>query len=79
LIGYGKKHLVPPTQPANHPTAKLNSADNKTGRRKAKPGGTRAKAGRGKILTQHTGLPPRSGTAAAKGKARKGTKTKTTK
>lgn len=79
LIGYGKKHLVPPTQPANHPTAKLNSADNKTGRRKAKPGGTRSKAGRGKILTQHTGLPPRSGTAAAKGKARKGTKTKTTK
>ena len=55
LIGYGKKHLVPPTQPANHPSAKLNKD------RKPNPGGTRAKAGKGKILTQHTGLPPRSG------------------
>ena len=38
LIGYGKKHLVPPKQPANWQP--------KNGRR-------------GKILTQHTGLPPR--------------------
>lgn len=60
LIGFGKKHLVPPTQPANHPTAKLNDSG-KTTRRKPNPGGTRAKAGKGKILTQHTGLPPREG------------------
>ena len=38
LIGYGKKHLVPPKQPANWQP--------KSGRK-------------GKILTQHTGLPPR--------------------
>lgn len=68
LIGFGKKHLVPPTQPANHPTAKLNTAEKKAGQRKGSPGGTRAKAGRGKILTQHTGLPPRAGTAAKRSK-----------
>ena len=68
LIGFGKKHLVPPTQPANHPTAKLNTAEKKAGQRKASPGGTRAKAGRGKILTQHTGLPPRADTAAKRSK-----------
>ncbi len=45
LIGFGKKHLVPPTQPANHKSAKQNN------------NGVR----RGKVLTQHTGLPPRSG------------------
>ncbi|MBD2859138.1 YgiQ family radical SAM protein [Spongiibacter sp. KMU-158] len=38
LIGYGKKHLVPPRQPANW------QPKNKSGK---------------KILTQHTGLPPR--------------------
>jgi len=45
LIGYGKKHLVPPTQPANHPSAS-----------RANGGGAPR---RGLILTQHTGLPPR--------------------
>ncbi len=71
LIGYGKKHLVPPTQPANHPSAKkhgskLNPKGN-TGAKpaqKAKPNlsaaGIRKKTPRkGVILTQHTGLPPR--------------------
>ena len=47
LIGYSKKHLVPPTQPANHPSAKTDKA-----RRGPRPG---------QILTQHTGLPPRAG------------------
>jgi len=60
LIGFGKKHLIPPTQPANHPTAKLNKAS-ATASRKPNPAGTRVKAGKGKILTQHTGLPPREG------------------
>ncbi len=60
LIGYGKKHLVPPTQPANHASSK-NQGGNST-KRKTQASGTRAKAGKGKILTQHTGLPPREGT-----------------
>ncbi len=37
LIGFGKKHLIPPRQPA----------------------GWRPPAGKNKLLTQHTGLPPR--------------------
>ncbi|MGB2256147.1 MAG: DUF3362 domain-containing protein, partial [Spongiibacter marinus] len=41
LIGYGKKHLVPPRQPAN-----WKSKNPK----------------RGRMLTQHTGLPPRKTT-----------------
>ncbi|MDX1692733.1 MAG: YgiQ family radical SAM protein [Ketobacteraceae bacterium] len=45
LIGYGKKHLVPPTQPSGHPSASM-----------AKSG---SKPRKGQILTQHTGLPPR--------------------
>ncbi len=48
LIGYGKKHLVPPTQPVNHRSHKGP---------KPAPQGNRAR--RGKLLTQHTGLPPR--------------------
>ena len=46
LIGYGKKHLIPPTQPSNHPSAN-----------KGKQGVPK----KGAVLTQHTGLPPRSG------------------
>lgn len=57
LIGYGKKHLVPPTQPANHHSAK------KTGEKKGNP-----KARKGGILTQHTGLPPRAGNNSSKKK-----------
>lgn len=49
LIGYSKQHLVPPTQPANHRTARLN----KTSR--SRP----ARPRQGQILSQHTGLPPR--------------------
>ncbi|HEX5514039.1 MAG TPA: YgiQ family radical SAM protein, partial [Gammaproteobacteria bacterium] len=49
LIGYSKKHLVPPTQPANHPTARLNKT------LKSAP----ARPRQGQVLTQHTGLPPR--------------------
>ncbi len=64
LIGYGKKHLVPPTQPANHPSAKkFGSKLNPAGQTNK----TRRKSNRkpyqpiaGQILTQHTGLPPRS-------------------
>jgi uncharacterized radical SAM protein YgiQ len=46
LIGYGKKQLIPPRQPANWQSSKPTSHSEKTA------------AGK-KILTQHTGLPPR--------------------
>lgn len=44
LIGYGKRHLVPPKQPANWVPKKSQG----------KP-----PVGKGRLLTQHTGLPPR--------------------
>lgn len=59
LIGYGKKHLVPPTQPANHPSAKLNQKT-QSGTKATRTGTSTPKKGR--ILTQHTGLPPRGDT-----------------
>mgnify|MGYP000152546878 FL=1 len=46
LIGYGKKHLVPPTQPVR-PTRNIKKA------------GAPSKIRKGNIQTQHTGLPPR--------------------
>ncbi len=56
LIGYGKRHLVPPTQPANHPSSKRLDT--------AKPGQGRPRPGQ--ILTQHSGLPPRPGASRRK-------------
>ncbi|MCG8668736.1 MAG: YgiQ family radical SAM protein [Pseudomonadales bacterium] len=60
LIGYGKKHLVPPTQPANHPSAKQQQPASKAKKTTSKPR-------KGRILTQHTGLPPREGTGSRRG------------
>jgi len=48
LIGYGKKHLIPPTQPVR-PS------------RNVKKSSATAKMRKGAIKTQHTGLPPRKG------------------
>ena len=90
LIGYGKKHLVPPTQPANHPssqkkqsgsykaktnntkptgksTAKNHSAKSKP-KHQAKTNKGRSSSKKGQLLTQHTGLPPRSGQQRPSGK-----------
>lgn len=53
LIGYSKKHLVPPTQPANHPSAQKVAGKRSTARPR-----------KGQLLTQHTGLPPREGGAS---------------
>jgi hypothetical protein len=61
LIGYGKKHLVPPTQPANHPTGQKQAES-----AARKPGVTSRQPRKGQILTQHTGLPPRQGTQGKK-------------
>ena len=48
LIGYGKKHLIPPTQP-------------KKPSRNVKKSSATSKMRKGRIHTQHTGLPPRKG------------------
>lgn len=67
LIGYGKRHLVPPRQPANHPSARGESAG--TGH------GVSGRPRKGQILTQHTGLPPRetgSGRPSRRGSAHGG-------
>ena len=64
LIGYGKKHLVPPTQPASHASSK------QPGNASATSKSTQPR--KGQILTQHTGLPPRDdGSARKPGKGRK--------
>jgi uncharacterized radical SAM protein YgiQ len=61
LIGYGKKQLIPPRQPANwqpaHETREANPSRNKA----VGKAGPRPKT----LLTQHTGLPPRQTGAAA--------------
>ncbi len=51
LIGDGDKQLIPATQPED--------AQHANPRRKNSPKSNRA--GKGKLLTQHTGLPPRAG------------------
>jgi hypothetical protein len=53
LIGYGKKQLIPTRQPANWQSSKT-STDRAPSSKSEKP----IKSGR--MLTQHTGLPPRS-------------------
>jgi hypothetical protein len=58
LIGNGKHHLIPTYQPATD--GGYTSARRKNS--------TPAKPGKGRLLTQHTGLPPRPGTKPAKGK-----------
>jgi len=52
LIGYGKKHLIPPTQPKS-------ATRNTSGSAKAKKSSATSKMRKGYIHTQHTGLPPR--------------------
>lgn len=52
LIGFGKKHLIPPRQPAGW-QPKTSSGKGK------KPLSQSRNARRGAMLTQHTGLPPR--------------------
>ena len=60
LIGEGDKQLIPATQP--------DEAQHVSPRRKNSPNSSRA--GKGKLLTQHTGLPPRATEAPAR-KSRK--------
>ena len=65
LIGYGKKHLVPPKQPANwqskHSTksAQNGKAIGQKRTQSAQKPARKSAARKNQILTQHTGLPPR--------------------
>ena len=61
LIGNGKYHLIPRWQPVNDGTYASPRRKNSTeSPDRAAPQG---KVLRGRLLTQHTGLPPRAGTA----------------
>ncbi|MFT3930156.1 MAG: YgiQ family radical SAM protein [Spongiibacteraceae bacterium] len=68
LIGYGKKQLIPPRQPANWQSSKTQPST-KTQSARTQPGRTTKAAAKPeksakRILTQHTGLPPRSHNAS---------------
>lgn len=60
LIGNGKHHLIPSFQPITDGSYQSARRKNSTPTA-ARPasGSTAVKPGRGKVLTQHTGLPPR--------------------
>jgi Domain of unknown function (DUF3362) len=64
LIGNAKHHLIPSFQPSTD--GSYQSARRKNSTAAAKPGAT---VPRGRLLTQHTGLPPRAGVAPAKKKS----------
>jgi hypothetical protein len=69
LIGNGKHHLIPTYQPLTG--GQYTSARRKNSTPAAGPSAS-PRAGKvqaGTVLTQHTGLPPRAGTAGSKGKA----------
>ena len=60
LIGNGKHHLIPTYQPA------MDSGYQSARRKNSTPPGKKVPAGRpqpqpGRLLTQHSGLPPRTG------------------
>ncbi len=61
LIGDGDKQLIPATQPED--------AQHVNPRRKNSPKSSRA--GKGRLLTQHTGLPPRAGNKPGKSNRKK--------
>ena len=68
LIGNGKHHLVPTFQPATDGSYQSARRKNSTA-----PGERASPVTKGRVLTQHTGLPPREGIAArptAKGRQR---------
>jgi hypothetical protein len=79
LIGNGKHHLIPSFQPATDGSYQSARRKNST----PAPGPAAARAGsgagtppKGRLLTQHTGLPPRvTGGGAARGEPRRGIST----
>jgi uncharacterized radical SAM protein YgiQ len=75
LIGNGKHHLIPIYQPSTEGGYQSARRTNSTppGRSTSAAAPARRGAPRpGQVLTQHTGLPPRAGTAGARPKVKKG-------
>ncbi|MEZ5647030.1 MAG: YgiQ family radical SAM protein [Burkholderiaceae bacterium] len=69
LIGNGKNHLIPTFQPATDGSYQSARRKNSTPKAAPRSGTAGAKApAKGSILTQHTGLPPRSGIAGSRRK-----------
>ena len=67
LIGNGRQHLIPSFQPATDGAYVSARRKNST-----EAGARTSTVTRGRLLTQHTGLPPRDrGAAAAKPSARR--------
>ncbi|MEX8496674.1 MAG: YgiQ family radical SAM protein [Leptothrix ochracea] len=66
LIGNGKQHLIPTWQPATD--GSYESARRKNSTPAPRPN---SRPNPGRVLTQHTGLPPRAGTATATAKKRR--------
>jgi hypothetical protein len=69
LIGNGKHHLIPTWQPLNDGAYQSARRKNSTPAPQAKAVAVKTvsdKVVKGRLLTQHTGLPPRAGTAARK-------------
>jgi len=71
LIGNGKQHLIPTFQPltdGGYQSARRKNSTPPAPARGVAGGGAAAKGGqppKGRLLTQHTGLPPRAGTGGA--------------
>ena len=60
LIGNGKEHLIPAYQPKDGAGYKSARSKNSTPADRRKSRGAGGKVRKGQILSQHTGLPPRS-------------------
>jgi hypothetical protein len=72
LIGNGKQHLIPTFQPMTDGSYQSARRKNSTPSVAQPAARTPAKApGKGRVLTQHTGLPPRVNGAAKPGATRK--------
>ena len=67
LIGDGKHQLIPKTQPSDGRDYQAPRRKNSSDAHQRRTTGNGSAASKGKILTQHTGLPPREQTAG-KGK-----------
>ena len=65
LIGNGKHHLIPSYQPVGTATAVANGGYQSTRRKNSTAAGSKTSpVTQGRMLTQHTGLPPRGGSGS---------------
>ncbi|MGC4397035.1 YgiQ family radical SAM protein [Hydrogenophaga sp. T2] len=65
LIGNGKQHLIPTYQPLTDGGYQSARRKNSTPPGQARAPGAGQPVAKGRLLTQHTGLPPRAGTGGA--------------